>query len=178
MTDFVAVEAAIRQLHARYADAVWRKDFDAFGDCFTENSEWRIGGKILVGRSNIVANLKRLMPNFERVLMTFRTPILDVGEGTATGRTYVTENNIFADGRPGASVGIYYERFVQENDRWRFSWRLFQTYYLGAADITGPLYENPDFGPPPNMPPLDAPTYDHTGVTSRSYARDKKADDA
>lgn len=175
MTDFVAVEAAIRQLHARYADAVWRKDFDAFGDCFTEDAEWRIGGKILSGRADIVANLKRLMPNFERVLMTFRTPILEVGageeEGTATARTYVTENNIFADGRPGSSVGIYYERFVQEGGRWRFSWRLFQTYYLGAADITGPLYKNPDFGPPPNMPPLDAPTFDHTGVTSRSYAR-------
>ena len=75
------------------------------------------------------------------------------------------------DGRPGSSVGIYYERFIQQEDRWRFKWRLFQTHYLGKADMTGPFYENPDFGPPPNMPPLDAPTYDHTGVTAKSYSK-------
>ena len=31
MQDFVATECAIRQLHARYADAVWRKDANSFG---------------------------------------------------------------------------------------------------------------------------------------------------
>lgn len=174
MTDFLVAESAIRQLHARYADAVWRKDFDAFGDCFAEDAEWRIGGRILRGRAGIVDNLKRLMPNFERVLMTFRTPILEVGNGTATGRTYVTENNIFVDGRSGSSIGIYYEHFADQGDRWRFTWRLFQTYYLGPADITGPLYDNPDFGPPPQMPPLDAPTYDHTGLTSNAWRKRKE----
>lgn len=44
MTDFSATEAAIRQLHALYADAVWRKDYESFGDCFTEDAEWRISG--------------------------------------------------------------------------------------------------------------------------------------
>lgn len=169
MSDFTAVEAAIRQLHVRYADAVWRKDLDAFGDCFAEDAEWRIGGRILRGREEIVENLRRLLPNFERILMTFRTPILDIGEDGVSSRTYVTENNIFADGRPGCTIGIYYERFVKHPDRWRFNWRLFQTHYLGPADITGPLFDNPDFGPPPQMPPLDAPTYDHTGLTSRAW---------
>jgi len=171
MTDFLVAESEIRQLHARYADAVWRKDYDAFGDCFTEDAEWRIGGRVLHGRTEIVENLKRLMPNFDRILMTFRTPILEVGEGTATGRTYVTENNVFVDGRSGSSIGIYYEHFVDEGDRWRFTWRLFQTYYLGPADITGPLFENPDFGAPPEMPPLDAPTYDHTGLTTKAWRK-------
>ena len=170
MTDFLVVEAAIRQLHARYADAVWRKDLDAFGDCFADDAEWRIGGRILRGRAQIVENLKRLLPNFHRILMTFRTPIVEVGNGTATSRTYVTENNIFIDGRPGCSIGIYYERFVDQGNRWRFSWRLFQTHYLGPADMTGPLFENPDFGPPPNMPPLDAPTYDHTGLATKAWS--------
>ena len=32
MIDEVRGEAGIRQLHARYADAVFRKDFAAFGD--------------------------------------------------------------------------------------------------------------------------------------------------
>ena len=57
MTDFAATEAAIRQLHARYVDAVWRKDYVAFGDCFTTDAEWRIAGMVLHGRAEIVATL-------------------------------------------------------------------------------------------------------------------------
>jgi SnoaL-like domain len=172
MADYVAVEYAIRQLHARYADAVWRKDYEAFGDCFAVDAEWRIGGRILRGRAEVVENLKRLMPNFYRVFMTFRTPIVDIAkDGAVSSRTYVTENNIFVDGRSGSSIGTYYERFVDQGDRWRFKWRLFQTHYLGPADITGPLFENPDFGAPPLMPPLDAPTYDHTGLSSKAWQK-------
>ncbi len=164
MTDFAATEAAIRQLHARYVDAVWRKDYVAFGDCFTTDAEWRIAGMVLHGRAEIVATLERLMTNFERVLMTFRTPILEIGKGMASGRTYVTEQNGFKNGRPGASIGTYYERFVEQQDGWRFSWRLFQLHYLGPADLSGAFFTQADYGPPPAMPPLDAPTYNYSGL--------------
>jgi ketosteroid isomerase-like protein len=171
MSELMAVEFEIRQLHARYQDAVWRKDYDTFADCFAEDAEWRVGGRIMRGRAEILANIKRLLPMAYRILMTFRTPILELGpNGTASSRTYVTENNVFVDGRPGSSIGIYYERFVRQPDRWRFKWRLFQTHYVGPADITGPLYENPEWGPPPNMPPLDAPTYDHTGISAKAWS--------
>ena len=39
MTEFVIAESGIRQLHARYIDAVWRKDADAFANCFAEHGE-------------------------------------------------------------------------------------------------------------------------------------------
>ena len=164
MTDFLVAETAIRQLHARYVDAVWRKDYAAFGDCFAEDAEWRIAGMILHGRAEITATLERLMENFHRVIMTFRTPIVTVGDGTASARTYVTEQNAFKNGRPGSTVGIYYERFVDQGDRWRFQWRLFQLHYLGPADMSGSFFEQPDYGPPPNMPPLDAPTFNYSGL--------------
>jgi uncharacterized protein (TIGR02246 family) len=164
MTDFVTAEAGIRQLHARCADAVWRKDYEGFGDCFTEDAEWRISGMVLRGRDEIVGNLKRLLPKFHRVLMTFRTPIIEVGEGTASGRTYTTEQSTFSDGRPATTIGIYYERFVNQGGQWRFSWRLFQLHYMGPADLSGPFFDNPDFGPPPSMPGFDAPTYNHSGL--------------
>ena len=163
MDKFTRVETAIRQLHARYADSVWRRDYEAFGDCFTEDAEWRISGMILRGREEIVWNLKRLMPRFRRILMTFRTPILDVGEGVASGKTFVTEQSALLDGRPGTTIGIYYERFVDQGDRWRCSWRLFQLHYMGPEDLSGPFFDNPDFGTPPDMPDLDAPTYNHSG---------------
>jgi len=170
MSALMAAEFAVRQLHARYADAVWRKDYAAFGDCFVEDAEWRIAGRVLHGRAEIVENLRRLMPNFHRVLMTFRTPLVDITNGELTSRTYVTENNIFLDGRPGASIGIYFERFTERNGRLHFAWRLFQTHYVGPADIRGPLYENPDFGAPPAMPPRDAVALDHTGLATKAWS--------
>ncbi len=164
MTDFLSAESGIRQLHARYTDAVYRKDYVAFGDCFTEDAQWRIAGTVLQGRAHIMAMLEGLMPNYHRVLMMFRTPILEVGDGVASGRTYVTEQNAFKSGRPGTSIGIYYERFIQQDDRWRFTWRLFQLHYLGPPDMSGTFHEQADYGPPPGMPPLDAPTYNYSGL--------------
>jgi hypothetical protein len=171
MTDFLVAESGIRQLHACYTDAVWRKDYEAFGDCFTEDAEWRISGMILRGRLEIVDTIKQFMSRFRRVLVTLRTPILEIGNGTASGRTYLSEQSVLSDGRPYGPLGIYYERFVDQGDRWRFSWRLFQTNYSGPPDMSGTLFDNPDYGAPPAMPPLDAPTYNHSKVT---LSRDTK----
>jgi hypothetical protein len=166
MNELMVAEFMVRQLHARYVDAVWRKDFEAFGNCFTDDAEWRIGGRVLRGRVEIVSNLIRLMPNFQRVLMTFRSPLVHIEDGAVSSRTYVTEQNAFLDGRPGNSIGIYFERFAKQADQLKFKWRLFQLHYLGKMDITAPLFQNPDFGAPPAMPPLDAPTYDHSGLST------------
>ena len=165
VTDFVIAECAIRQLHARYCDAVWRLDFEAFGDCFAEDCEWRIGGVILRGREQIVEyNRKLFSTKFRRLLITLRTPILEVNGTRASGRTYFSAQNILADGTPFAPFGVYYERFVDQGDRWRFAWRLFQTLYTGPADLTGSLHDQPEFGAPPAMPPLDIETRNVSGL--------------
>lgn len=165
MTHFTDAECGIRQLQSRYTDAVWRKDLAAFGDCFAEDAEWRISGMVLKTRAEIVERFAALQSRFKRVLVTLRTPILEVGDRVASGRTYLTEQNVFADGRPWAPIGIYYERFVLEgDDRWRFKWRLFQTHYAGPPDLSGSFFENPDYGAPPAMPPLDEEAINHTAL--------------
>lgn len=167
MNDFVVAECMIRQLHAHYLDAVWRKDIDAFGDCFTEDCEWRIAGNVLRGRPEIVSFMSQVFPQFNRILLTMRTPTLDLsGPGVASARTYFTENSQMADGTPLAAIGSYYERFVDQGDRWRFSWRVFRTEYAASPDFTGPFYDNPDYGAPPAMPPMDAIPVDHSGNLS------------
>jgi ketosteroid isomerase-like protein len=169
MTDkieFAIAECGIRQHHARYMDAVWRMDFDAFGDCFTEHCEWRIGGVILRGREEIVEHNRELFTTkFKRLLITLRTPILELhADGTASGRTYFTAQNQMADGSGFAPMGLYYERFANGGDRWRSSWRLFQTLYTGPSDLSGSFHEVPDYGAPPSMPPLDALTSNVSGL--------------
>ena len=167
MTELHVAEAAIRQLHSHYIDAVWRKDHVAFGQCFTEDAEWRLSGMIFKGRTQIADFMKSVFPKYRWILLNFRTPLLEVGNGAASGRTYVSEQSMLADGRPFGPIGTYYERFVDEGDRWRFSWRLFHTSYVGPPDLTGTFFENPDFGPPPAMPGLDAPSYDRSGILTQ-----------
>ena len=164
MTELVVAEAQIRQLQARYTDAVWRQDYAAFADCFTEDGEWRISGMILRGRPQIKEAIERILGNFRRVLISFGTPILAVGDGTATGRTYVTEKCAWKNGNTNISIGRYYERFVEDGDNWKFAWRLFQLHYRGPADLSGTFYENPDFGAPPGMPEIDVGTDDHASA--------------
>ena len=168
MTDpiaFAVAECGIRQHHARYCDAVWRLDYEAFADCFTEDCEWRIGGVIQRGREEIVAHNRELFSTrFRRLFITLRTPIIELHpDGTASGRTYFTAQNVMADGTGFSPIGVYYEHFVDGGDRWRSSWRLFQTLYTGAADLSGSFHEVPEFGPPPNMPPADATTANVSG---------------
>ena len=164
MIDFATVECAIRQLHARYGDAVWRKDIEAFGDCFSEDCEWRISGHVLRGRIEIKNFMNAVFPMFRRILLTMRTPILETGDRVASARTYFTEQSVRADGQPLLAIGTYFERFVDEGDHWRFSWRVFQTEYAGPPDMTGPIFENPEWGAPPALPPRDTIPIDHSGL--------------
>lgn len=163
-SDFVLAECGIRQLHSRYVDAVWRKDVEAFGTCFAEDCEWRVGGRVLRGREDVKRFISGAFPIYERIFMTFRTPILHMGQGEVLGRTYVTETSRFADGKPFAPIGIYFERFVQQGGAWRFKWRMFQTNYAGGPLYDEPFFDLPDYGPPPGMPPLDEKTIDRSGT--------------
>lgn len=160
MTSFVEAEAAIRQLHARYIDSVWRKDVDAFGDCFAPDCEWRITGKVYRGRDEIQEMISHIFTRARRILMTFQTPILEVGDGTASGRTYVQEQCAWENGNSNIAIGRYYEHFVEDADRWRFSWRLFQVHYSGPPDLSAQYRDHPDFGAPPGMPERDVLTTD------------------
>ena len=158
ITDWVLAEIGIRQLHARYIDAVWRKDYESFGDCFSPECEWRIAGTVVRGREEAVVFIRRMMDDFQSIFISLSTPILKVDGAAASGRTYFTARNLFKDGRPFAPIGMYYERFVLEDGQWRFKWRLFQTHYSGPPDLSGTYTPQPDYGAPPGMPPLDALT--------------------
>lgn len=164
----IKAEYEIRQLHARYSDAIFRKDAASVAALFAPDGEWRVGGQIIKGAENITSFLEGVFPQFSRILMTFRTPIVDVASGEISSRTYVTENSQFADGRPFGPIGIYFDRFVEVDGHLRFQWRLFQTHYAGPPDMTAEFLDVPDYGPPPGMPPLDTETIDRSGVGGKA----------
>lgn len=158
MIDFLAAESGVRQLQARYVDAVWRKDFEAFGDCFTADGEWRIAGQVLRGREACAGLLRTVMPSIERVYMMLNAPLVELSDGAAIARTYLTEMNVPKDGQPIFAIGIYYDRCVQADDgRWRFAWHHYQSFYHGPGDLTAPFRQILDYGAPFGMPAPEEP---------------------
>lgn len=166
--DPMRAEFEIRQLHARYSHAIYRKDAEAVAALFTEDGEWRVGGQLMKGREEIATFLGGVFPQFQRILMLFYTPVVDVAGGEVNSRAFVAERSKFADGRPFAPVGIYFDRFAEVDGELLFKWRLFQTQYAGPPDLSAEFLDVPDFGPPPAMPPLDEITLDRSGVGGKA----------
>jgi hypothetical protein len=155
----IEAEYGIRQLHARFIDAVWRKDAEAFGDCFSQAGEWKIAGMHIKGRADIAAKFALLLGACAKVQIIAATPLLDFGHGGISGRVSVTELAKMADGSSAMTLGIYYDRYVEEAGLWRFSWRHWGLHYRGPIDLSAALVECPDYGPSPAMPDADEPTY-------------------
>ncbi len=159
MIDFVAADCGIRQLHARFMDAVWRKDAAAFADCFTEHGEWKIATLHMRGQAEIAEMFDKLLGACARVQILAGTPVLEVGEEDATGRIQVTELAKMQDGSSAMTMGVYYDHYMYEAGRWRFRWRHFGLHYRGPIDLSAELVDSPDYGPPPGLPGPDEPTY-------------------
>jgi hypothetical protein len=148
MIDLPLAEFGIRQLHGRYIDATWRRDPAAFGACFTEDAHWHIAGFHFAGRPEIEAGFERLMVPSKRVLMFIGTPVLEIGEGGAAGRVYVTEYQKRRDDTAGRTLGCYDDHYVGEGQHWRFRSRRWHLLYRGPADFSDPFLDGPDAGPP------------------------------
>lgn len=158
MTDLVTADCGIRQLHAHFMDAVFRKDAEAFAQCFAENAEWKIAGLHIRGRKEIGELFGKLLAICARVQIIAGTPVLTLEKDCVAGRINVTELAKMTDGSSAMTLGIYYDRYVEEGGRWRFQWRHFSLHYRGPIDLSGELVPSPDYGPPPNMPGADEPT--------------------
>ncbi len=158
MTDPVAADYGIRQLHARFADAVFRKDADAFAECFALAGEWKIAGLHIRGREEIRSKFATLLAPCARVQILTGTPVLDIGRDGVSGRLQMTELAKMMDGSSALTVGVYFDRYLEEEGRWRFGWRHFGLHYRGPIDMSADLVECPDFGAPPGMPDADEPT--------------------
>lgn len=163
--DSVIADLGIRQLYGRYIDAVWRKDAEAFGDCFTQDGVWKLAGMQMDGRASITATIGQFLGVCERVLIIPGSPVLEFGKGTATGRVHATELSKMVDGTSAMTIGVYYDRYVEEQGVWRFGRRHWALHYRGPVDMSAALVPSPDYGAPPNQPHDDEPT-----LTMRSSA--------
>lgn len=155
--EFLLAEAAIRQLYARYADAVWRKDRAALVSCFTDDATWKIAGRTLVGHQAIGEFFEASVGASQKVMFWWGNPVLEIAGDEATGRLQVTELIKRADVEL-RSLAIYYERYRRIEDRWLLSFHHFNMHYLGPPDLSDDYYDCREYGPPPGFPAPDDPT--------------------
>ena len=159
MNDILIADYEIRQLHARFIDAAWRQDGDAYASLFTEDGEWKLATKHMRGRKEIGETFEFLMGFTKKVQIVSGLPILDIQGDKATGRVSCTEFTKMPDGSAVMALGIYYDRYEKVDGHWYFKWRHFGLHYRGPIDMSGDFVdESPDYGPFPGMPEWDEPT--------------------
>ena len=156
--DFVRTECGIRQLYARFIDAVWRQDADAFAQCYTPDGEWKIAGMHMRGREQLADACRKLLGRCSHIQLLPQPAILEVDGNQATGRQHMIELARMLDGSSAMTIGINYDRYAWSEGRWRIRWRHWTTHYRGPRDLSGAFVAAPDFGPFPGMPGEDDPT--------------------
>ena len=149
----LAIDAEIRDLAARFSDAVNRRDFDAFGDLFADDGIWEIGEPLpsrAAGRENVATMLRNLWAPWAFFFQMTHTGVIDVAPDrqTATARWEMREIARTPDGSQSYdNVAMYYDRLVRtHNHSWRFAERRYHYIWLSSANLVGrsiPLPNDP-----------------------------------
>lgn len=147
----LAIDAEIRDLAARFSDAVNRRDFDAFGDLFADDGIWEIGepfARRAAGRQNVVTMFRNLLELWDFFFQATHTGVIDIAPDhqTATARWEMREIARTPDGSQSYdNVAVYYDQRARTQDgSWRFAERRYYYIWLCSADLVGRSIPRPD----------------------------------
>ena len=134
----------IRDLVARYADAVTRRDEKAWGETWTEDGEWHVIGRTASGREAVGALWQTLLGGLSFVVQLANTEQITVEGDRGSGRWYVTEYARSNDGTALLNVGFYRDEYRRVDGSWRFARRRFDALYMGPPDLGGATFPHPE----------------------------------
>lgn len=124
---------AIRERIEAYADAVFRRDADAWIANWSENGVWRIGDVELCGRAQIRAAWAAAMDAYS-VTAFFSTPgAIHVTGAQAAARAYAREILVDRSGKLTKVVGAYDDQLVKEAGVWLFARRSYTVLHSEAG---------------------------------------------
>jgi 3-phenylpropionate/cinnamic acid dioxygenase small subunit len=113
-------EAAIGRTLARYCHTIDDRDFEALGECFTEDAELEAFGRTRNGREAVVGLLSKAIPPENRGKhLTCNTFVSEEGEGKASA----VSDFAFFGKDSSIMTGRYIDQFVAADDGWRIAKR-------------------------------------------------------
>ncbi|MCB1844302.1 MAG: nuclear transport factor 2 family protein [Halioglobus sp.] len=130
-------DLALRNLMARYVDAVNRFNADAWIDTWSADGVWNLLGNPVTGRDNVLALWQQMMQNFEFALLLPSSCCYEVDGDTARGHWYLQEYGRDKAGNTSALISRYNDICVRESGRWRYSRRDYHILYNGPPDLSG-----------------------------------------
>ena len=130
-------ELAIRDLNARYIDAVNRYNKDDWAATWSSTATWNLMGMEVDGRDAIVELWTNAMSGFEFAIMMLNSGTITVEGNSARGRWYITEHLKMADGSSNMTLGVYDDEYGCEDGNWLFTRRSYQVIYQGPPDLSG-----------------------------------------
>lgn len=129
-------EREVRNLVARYADAVSCRNLAAWAATWSEECEWSVLGASHYGREGVVERLEQLLGGLDFVVQIASGGIVELESDRGSGRWTITEHGRFANGNPVFTLGLYKDEYVRENGSWCFSRRVFHAIYIGPPDMS------------------------------------------
>lgn len=131
---------ALRELLDAYADAVTRRDADAWAATWAEDGEWTLpdasGPRITRGREAIRAFWLQAMEAFPGILFEAWPGSIEVDGDRAVMRSY-THETFDQEGETVRYRGAYDDRCVKVEGAWRFQSRSFRILHVSRTARAG-----------------------------------------
>lgn len=134
------MEEAVRNLTGRYCAAVVDFDREVFGACWTADAQWHAKGNVIEGRERIARVFAKLRGQYSLCVQELLSGVIEVVSRTEATATWQIREVQFPIEGPGVQLlGIYADRCVIDDGRWRFASRAFRELYRGPLDTSGTL---------------------------------------
>jgi ketosteroid isomerase-like protein len=139
MTTHTNTYNEIAMLVHRYADAVIHRNGEQWTSTWTSDAVWDLGGGRLVeGIESIKELWYGAMQGFTATIQTVLNGEIqvDASGNTATGRWYIQEHVVRANGDRQLLLAHYDDEFRRTEDGWKFTRRFLQPHYAGPCDLS------------------------------------------
>ena len=141
-----ADEAAVRQVLARFADALNRRDMAAFGRLWWPEAVWELTAPVnqtLTGAGPILTQATEMLGGFELLIVMAHEPTIEVQGDTATARWLMHEVHRTPAGQGEATYALYADELARRQGEWRFLRRTYATLFSQQVPLNGPAYPLP-----------------------------------
>jgi hypothetical protein len=138
----LAARLAIRELVERYTLSVTRRDWEAMGRCFHEQSVWRTSAPFnheFHTRQGVQDGISGAVSTSDfLVQMTHGVVIDDLTADRAAVTVVLNEVGRRTGAQTGLFLlGVYHDVVTRIDGRWGFEERFFQAYYVDTAWLPG-----------------------------------------